>query len=55
MEFPGVLIKNSKWYFQRLIRNNLECPGVIKKKPCRVSRIGVLILGLKISESCDTI
>ena len=37
MEFPRVL-RNSKWNFQGLIKNNMELPGVIKKKSCEISR-----------------
>ena len=35
MEFP----RNSKWTFQEgLIKNNVEFPGVIKKKSAGISR-----------------
>ena len=45
--------RNSKWDFQGLIKNNVEFPEVIKKKV--VEFLGVLVLGLKISELYNTI
>ena len=36
MEFPGVL-KNSKYNFQGLIKNNIEFPGLIKEKSFGIS------------------
>ena len=46
---------SSKWNFQGLIKNNMEFPGVIKKKSCGISPEVLMVLGLKISEGCNTI
>ena len=46
-------IKESKCIFQGLIKNNVKFLGVIKKKSCGTS-IRVLVLGLKISDGCNT-
>ena len=47
--------KNSKWNFQGLIKKKVEFPVVIKKKSCGISPGVSKVLGLKLSEGCNTI
>ena len=43
-----------KNYRDYLIKNNVEFPGVIKSRKNHVKFLGILVLGLKISEGCNT-
>ena len=52
MDFPGVL-KKQKVEFPGVNFKNVEFPALIKKKSCGIP--GLLVLGLKISEGCNTI
>ena len=52
--FQGYL-RNGKWNFQVLIKNNVEFPRVIKKKSCGISPGVLAVSDLKISEGCNTI
>ena len=45
--------RKSNCIFQRLIKNNVKFPGVTKQKSCG-TYIRVFILGLKISDACNT-
>ena len=52
MDFPGVL-KKQQVEFPGVNFKNVEFPALIKKKSCGIP--GLLVLGLKISEGCNTI
>ena len=52
MDFPGVL-KKQQVEFPGVDLKNVEFPEVIEKKSCGIS--GLMLLGLKISEGCNTI